>query len=447
MPRIDADIVVAGAGAAGLAAAAALARHGLSVILVEARDRVGGRIHTQHVRDLATPVELGAEFVHGEAASTLGLAEAAALLAVELPDNHWWSQDAQWRNVPDFWKRIDSVRNRIGSLRRDVSFAQFLDRQRRLDPFTRTLVRSFVEGYHAAHADRISALALASSDSEQESSRGNRQFRLFSGYDRLTDTMRQALDPELVDLRLSCVIEEVVWRKGDVQLRVSRPQTRAVETVRARAMVVTLPIGVLKAPAGSAGAVAFDPPLAAKRNALDLIGVGHVVKVVLRFRRAFWDDDDFLGARGVRGAVAPVNFIHSEEGAFPTFWTSSPVRAPVITAWAGGTAADVLLAGTRDGIIDRALDSLAQQCGRSRSFLDREYVSAWTHDWQADPFSRGAYSYASIGGSNAHAILGRPLRGTLFFAGEATSGDETGTVAGAIESGRRAAREIIRLRA
>jgi monoamine oxidase len=443
MPKPDADVVVAGAGAAGLAAAGALARHGLSVILVEARDRVGGRIHTRHVPGLAAPVEVGAEFVHGEAPSTLGLADAAALLAVELPDNHWWSQNAEWRNVPDFWKRIDSVRNRIGPLRRDVSFAQFLDRQRSLDPFTRTLVRSFVEGYHAAHADRISALALAAADSEQESSRGNRQFRLFDGYDRLADAMRQALDPELVDLRLSCVIDEVTWRKGDVRVRVSRLQTHAVETIRARAMVVTLPIGVLKAPPGSVGAVVFDPPLAAKREALDLIGVGHVVKVILRFRRAFWDDDDFLGARGIRNPAAPVNFIHSQEGAFPTFWTSSPVRAPVMTAWAGGTAADALLAGTRDGIVDRALDSLAMLCGQRRSLIDREYVSAWTHDWQADPFSRGAYSYASVGGSNAHALLGRTLQETLFFAGEATSGDETGTVAGAIESGRRAARGIV----
>ncbi|HEX8153273.1 MAG TPA: FAD-dependent oxidoreductase, partial [Thermoanaerobaculia bacterium] len=77
-----------------------------------------------------------------------------------------------------------------------------------------------------------------------------------------------------------------------------------------------------------------------------------------------------------------------------------------------------------------------------RRRLDALLGATYTHDWQADPYSRGAYSYAAVGGSGAHDTLARPLRGTLFFAGEATSADQTGTVAGAIESGRKAARAL-----
>lgn len=107
----------------------------------------------------------------------------------------------------------------------------------------------------------------------------------------------------------------------------------------------------------------------------------------------------------------------------------------------GRSRADRLL--TEGSATERALDSLAATFGLTRTEIDRQVDSAHTHDWQSDPFSRGAYCYAAVGGKNAHAALARPIEGTLFFAGEATSADQTGTVAGAIASGRRAAREAM----
>jgi monoamine oxidase len=128
----------------------------------------------------------------------------------------------------------------------------------------------------------------------------------------------------------------------------------------------------------------------------------------------------------------------------PTWWTMAPARAPILTGWAGGHAADALLAEGNDSMIDRGLDAMAGAFRMRRRELDNLLVANYFHDWQADPFSRGAYSYAGVGGKNAHQALGRPLEGVLFFAGEATSGDQTGTVAGAIDSGHRVAREIVR---
>jgi monoamine oxidase len=150
---------------------------------------------------------------------------------------------------------------------------------------------------------------------------------------------------------------------------------------------------------------------------------------VFRFKERFWDD---------------FNFVHSSDPFVPTWWTPAPVRSPVLTGWAGGHAADALLADGEDAMRDRALDAMARTFHMGRRTIDDQLAGVYAHNWQSDPFSRGAYSYSGVGGSDAHDALAKPLRQTLFFAGEATSGDQTGTVAGAIETGRRAAGQCLR---
>lgn len=407
------DVVIIGAGAAGLAAARVLSGAGRSVCVLEARPRIGGRVHTLHVSELPVPVELGAEFVHGESATTFGIVDAAALTACELPDDHWWSGHGRRERIPDFWGRIDAVRAKIGALRRDVSFAEFLRRQR-LQPRLRELARTFVEGYHASHADRISARVLRKADQEQEDPRGNAQFRLTGGQDALIEWLRAGLDPRRTEIRLSTPVSLVAWSKGGAVID---------GRVRAAAAIITVPIGVWKA-----GALRFEPPLSEKENALSKIEAGHVVKIAFQFRERWWDE---------------INFLHTSDRFMPTWWTTAPVRSPILTGWAGGHAADALLAEGGQAMVDRALDSMSTAFGVPRRKLDTTLVATFTHDWQNDPFSRCAYSYAAVGGENAARALARPVRRTLFFAGEATSSDETGTVAGAIDSGYRAAREVL----
>jgi monoamine oxidase len=407
------DVVVIGAGAAGLAAARALSGAGRRVCILEARPRIGGRVHTLHFSDLPLPIELGAEFIHGESATTFRIVDAAALTACELPDDHWWSKDGQREEIKDFWGQIDSIRSKIGALKRDVSFAEFL-RTQKLPPRMRELACSFVEGYHASHADRISARVLRSADQEQEDPRGNAQFRVANGQDALIEWLRAGLDPERCELRLSSPVSRIAWSSGSVVVD---------DRVRASAAVITLPIGVLKA-----GAVIFDPPLPDKEKAIARLEAGHVVKIAFRFRERWWDE---------------LNFLHTNDRFLPTWWTTAPVRSPVLTGWAGGHAADAMLAEGEEAMIERALEAMSRAFGTPRRKIDALLAGTFTHDWQKDPFSRCAYSYAAVGGENAHAELAKPVRRTLFFAGEATSADQTGTVAGAIESGYRAARRIL----
>jgi monoamine oxidase len=185
-----------------------------------------------------------------------------------------------------------------------------------------------------------------------------------------------------------------------------------------------VPIGVLHE-----GLVRFSPQLpAAKRAAIDAIGMGPVVKVVLEFRSVFWSD----------------GFLLTPEGSpFPTMWSRMPQLAPVLVAWAGGDAANRLIAAHADPIA-AALDV----CAQLFPMIDvrAQLVAAHCHDWQGDVFARGAYSYLRVNADGARRSLGEPVEDVLFFAGEATEEGDSGTVAGALDSGYRAAAQVLAVR-
>lgn len=440
------DVIVVGAGAAGLAAAHELSRAGRSVLVVEARNRIGGRVHTVRQSVSAMPIELGAEFIHGAAEETFRFASPAAVLIDRLPDVHWWSDGGRLRERPDFWQRIDSILARAAKTPQDVPFAQFLDGAD-LGREDRDLVSRFVEGYHAADLTRVSSHSLAESDAEQagdgdQEEDDHPQFRIVSGYDSLLQVIRGDLDPERVQLRLSTVARRIAWRRGGVELHATRLGRE--ETHRARAAIVTLPAGVLRC-----DAIAWDPAPREVLDALQKIESGNVCKVIFTFRDRFWADSEFLKERIERGSTSAfdMNFVHGSGLDFPTWWTHSPSTVPFFTAWTGGPAADRLLDLDEESLVDRALDSLAKLLGIARGRVDELVESWWTHNWRDDPFSRGAYGYAAVGGTDARRALAEPLDATLFFAGEATEESQSGTVAGAIASGAAAARRYLHLTA
>jgi monoamine oxidase len=440
MPDFHFDVIVIGGGAAGLAAARDLSQGGAKVGLLEARARLGGRVLTQHDAAWPLPIELGAEFIHGEAKETLVITDAAALIVDQLPDDHWWSENGKLRPIRGFWQQVAEIRKRIPD-RDDQSFAEFLRTQKKLSPFRRKLVRSFVEGYHAAYTDRISAANLKASDEETDDS-SNPQFRVISGYDTVIGAMRAAVVPERCTILSETTVREVSWQQGAVTVQATTV-TGAALTLHARAAVIALPLGVLKASPDTVGGVRFDPPLRQKRRSFELLDTGHVIKIVFRFREPFWSKPEFLQERTSAKPAGPLSFVHSDDPFMPTWWTAAPARNGILTGWAAGPMADRM--AEQGSVVRCALDRLAAAFAVDRSFLEVNLQAHRMHDWQNDPFSRGAYSYARVGGNHAHATLARPIGRTLFFAGEATSSDETGTVAGAIASGRRAAKEVLKV--
>lgn len=435
------DVVVLGAGAAGLAAARDLSQAELRVTVIEARGRIGGRILTVRDPRSPLPLELGAEFVHGDAPETMAIARAARLMVVELPDLHEIAKAGRFTVRRDFWATIDAMNQtlarKVSQRGKDFPVSDYL-KEGHLPKQRRELLRSFVEGFYAAHPERLSAQSLAQ-ESEGDDEGDDKQFRIANGYDLLVQWLHDGMDPERTEVRLGTVAEVLRWKRGAVRLSCRSADGAPLE-LRARAALVTLPLAVLKS-----GALRFDPALpSAKQRALSQIETGQIFKIVLRFREPFWEDPKFLAARrGREHRDGPgMNFVHGQDAEVPTWWTAVPARAPLLVGWVGGDNAERLLALEKPAQLARSLAALATVVALPQRRLE-ELLDAWTtHDWRADPFALGAYSYIGVGGTRAPRALARPLDGTLFFAGEATNGDEIGTVSGALASGRRAAREV-----
>jgi monoamine oxidase len=436
------DVAVLGAGASGLSAASRLSAHGLRVVVIEARDRVGGRVHTLHDPLFPLPVELGAEFIHSRTSETFRILQSAGTAAYLVDGDHWQHKRGKLRKLDDFWGRVGTVLDRLESLgKEDVSFAEFLDRCCRDRKFAaaRELALSFIEGFDASHADRISAQSVRQAEAGSDETEGSESFRILGGYGKVVEHLRQTPAPQKLTLHLRTIVTRVRWKRGSIELDAMTPQGQPRATIRARRCIVTLPVGVLRA-----GSVKFEPDLPDKWQALAKIEVGPVVKAILKFREPFWETQPFPAAPP-KARLTQLCFLHGQrELGFPTWWTYFPVRAAVLTAWAGGPAAERLSHRPRHEILAAALDSLAALTGLRRAHLDELLDAAHVADWQSDPFARGAYSYLAVGGIDAPKRLGQSVGDTLFFAGEATATEGLGgTVDAALTPGRRAAEEVL----
>lgn len=460
MTIADADVAVVGAGAAGLAAARELAAAGVRVLVLESRDRIGGRIMTLHDPALPVPVELGAEFVHGMPESLFEIAHAAGIALADVPDERWRSRDGVPAPAPEVQRLIREVMDRVPEDGPDRPFTEFLDAEFGGEGWAeaRAAVMAYIEGFHAADPDRIGTRGLAVAESSARRPGGDRQFRVLGGYDAVIRWLAAGLGLEDA-VRLNHVVTRVRRRPGGVELEVESRTGARLGTVRARCAVVTLPLGVLAATDGTAPG--FEPPLpGAYREAVRKLAMGDVYKLVLRFRDRFWEWEPGLAAggsgRASRIAGLPrvdasgpgldrssITFLYAGP-TYDVFWTALPVRAPVLVAWAGASVARRLAASPVEQAVEAAVGELAGLLGMHRGFVEGRLEAWYHHDWIHDPFTRGAYAYLPVGGLEAQAVLRRPVDGVLFFAGEALAEEgEIGTVHGAIDSGRRAAAEVL----
>jgi monoamine oxidase len=435
----DCDVLIIGAGAAGLAAARDLARAGESFLVLEARDRLGGRIHT--LRDSASPLplELGAEFIHGRPEELLQIVRAANLLTCDAEGEHWLLKADHLTPANDLWDQVESVMKKLPRPPApDTSFETFLESKfpgpkhaRR-----RELATAFVEGFDAAPADRISALALGRAESSSGEQGGSQSLRIVSGFDRIIDHLRDSIGPN--QIRLRSPVSRITWSKGKAAAH------SAHGVFRARRAIITVPLGVLQAPAGQTGAIEFDPPISSKLDAASQMQMGHVVKILIQFRHRFWEDAKAVpAARGQ--SLARMAFLHSSKIPCATWWSFFPLRTNLLVGWAGGPSAALLIGRPRHEVLAHALNTLERMTGAKAGRIESLIDKVWHCDWQSDPFSRGAYSYVPVGAIAAPKQLARPVKRTLFFAGEATDFESLGgTVDSAIATARRAAKEVLK---
>jgi monoamine oxidase len=427
---MDCDVVVIGAGAAGLAAARRLGFAGQSLVLLEARNRAGGRMLTLRDPRVPVPIELGAEFIHGSHSYTTNLLRDAGVPQVDVGGRQVAIVNGALSSEEDYDESgVDRLLAHVHELDGDISVSEYLDRYAAApqDRDAREEVMWLTEGFDAADPRDASIRAFAEEFASDASIRGSGG-RPLSGYTPLVDYLLRTLDRSRAQIRFGAVVRAIAWRKGRVSVTAACLDRE--ETYLARAAIVTPPVGVLQH-----GDVVFDPPLSEQKiEALKLLAMGPVCRVQMVFERPVWEE-----ARGRLASDA--GFFHDGSAPFPTLWTTLPRRSALLCAWAGGPHATRFETHSDAEIVAKALESVEHMLQVDA----RRYVeNAYFHNWQRDPFARGAYSYAKVGGLQARDELGRPLDETLFFAGEATALEGySGTVAGAFDSGVRAAEEVI----
>ncbi len=294
MESDTADVLVLGAGAAGLAAAHELSQAGLRVCVIEARDRIGGRIFTQHVPGHPLPIELGAEFIHGRPPESFALAEQAGLLVYEITGDNWLAQDGLARLNDALWVQTDQLFAQMASAADlDSSFQTFLARFQS-DPAWRdaaAMAANYVEGFDAADTSTMSVQALLIEQRAAAASDGDRAFRIAQGYDQFIAALAAKCDPSRVTLHLGRIARRVIWQRGYVEIQTEGAAEPARRSFTARQAVMTLPLGVLQAPVDARGSVQFHPSLADHMDAARQLAMGQVIKVTLRFRERFWEHE------------------------------------------------------------------------------------------------------------------------------------------------------------
>jgi monoamine oxidase len=439
MTTESADVIVIGAGVAGLTAARVLAEAGVHVLILEARDRIGGRVWTIHAQN-AVPVELGAEFIHGHPPAILSQVRSANLEVREFGGPQWIQADGRLQPSDNFFAHTRSVLEKMDDHGPDRSFANFLDDNETDEDAAKLWGLEYIEGFHGALAERISVHSLVRSRNAEREVNGNQNLRFVRGYGSLLQVMENSLPPDFVGIRLKTVVHAVRWAKHKVCVQ-ARTESGTVEFSAPR-VIITLPLGVMQATPDAPGAVRFDPILEEKESPLLLLYMGQTMRVSLIFGEKWWEQ---TGAPGYEpGALRNMSFVYSHQEWFPTWWTRVTF-APILTGWAASRRGERLSGKSEAFIRNKALDSLASILDVPRPRLEAMLQSFHMHDWQSDPYARGSYSYVGVGGEDAQSALAAPLADTLFFAGEATNSEgHHGTVHGAVATGERAAREVLR---
>jgi len=425
-------VVVVGAGVAGLAAASRLVTAGLGVVVLEARDRVGGRVWTD--RRFGAPVDLGASWVHGitdnpvwEALQTSGIRTreftvgsyqpGGRPIAYFSPAGAQLTEDEVAAFVTDVSTATAALERLVATLEPGVPYAAAVEQALgvlRWPPERAQRVREFL-GHRAEEQYGVSAARLDAHGLDDDAIEGD-EVVFPDGYDQLSRMLAEG-----VDVRLGSEVSSVAWSEAGAEV------AAGTVVLSAPQVIVTVPVGVLKA-----GGISFDPPLPEPvAGAIDRLEMNRFEKVVLRFPHRFWPE----GVYAIRRQGPAAAWWHS------WYDITGPDGAPTLLTFAAADCAEQTASWPDDRIIGDVLAALREVFGPAVP----EPTGSVVTRWQLDPYSRGSYAYLPVGARRQdHDDLAEPVGGgVLQLAGEATWTDDPATVTAALESGRRAAERIL----
>ena len=414
------NIVVIGAGAAGLMAARTLGRAGKTVTILEARERCGGRIHPLPSAEFGYPAEGGAEFVHGEAPITHRLLREAGLSTLPLQGARWNVENGAFSRRDPSDPDTDRLHQVLTELRSDMTVAEFLQQHFAGPEYTRlrcSIVRR-VEGYDAADPRRASILAL-----RDEWMDGGRSTRIAGGYAALVHFLASECRKNGVTIRLGSAVTAIEASEGGGVVLYANGDANESD-----AAILTVPIPLLRE-------IVLPPPEREKAALAANIGFGNIIKILLRFETRWWLEN--------RKDLADLTFLLSD-ASIPVWWTQHPADFPVLTGWFGGPKTEAMAHFAEHELIEAGIASLADIFDLDPKQLMRNLVTARAINWANDPFARGAYSYATLEARRAQSALARPDGRPVLLSGEALyRGRDIGTVEAALASGLKTAQIIL----
>ncbi|HEX5245191.1 MAG TPA: NAD(P)/FAD-dependent oxidoreductase [Tepidisphaeraceae bacterium] len=419
-------VLVIGAGMAGLTAARRLAEAGRPVLVLEARDRVGGRIRT--LREEGEILELGAEFIHGRPPELWDLIREAGLETYAVDGDDICRRNGKLKPCDEqgeIFKFLNGLEKWKGA---DLPFANYPPLHK-LPPEKREEVIAYVQSFNAADYRQIGVHALAVQQKAEEETGGKEVFRLRDGYERLPEFLARKVREAGGRIELSRPVERIEWERG--QVVVSVRDGGELAQYSAEQLVITLPLALLQQLA-----VDFQPVPETLISSSQL-AMGPVRRFTVLFRERWWANDD-------RIKLPKLSFLFADAAMPPVWWTAHPWETRTLTGWIGGPRSAAFDQCTREQVGDIACRQLAEIFSLPLEFLRGQLICCATHDWQTDPWSCGAYSYVPAGALDAVLTLATPVRETLYFAGEHT--DVTGhwgTVHAAMRSGERAAKQVM----
>lgn len=427
------DVIVIGAGIAGLTAAQTLQKQGYQVVVLEARNRIGGRIWTDRSLN-QIPLDLGASWIHGIQGNPLSQLVQDFKIRT-LPTNYnsgiRYQRNGTELNADreetaeDLFERllnqIETLQEeRLDSGKVDIPLQGAINQAvqnlgisaENTRQLLNYLVNAEIEYEYGADATQLSLLHW-----DDGQFFGGRDVVFPKGYDQIID--RLAAD---LTVQTRQVVKTVTYNETGVQVMTNQ------RTWQADRVMITVPLGVLKQ-----NKIHFSPALPlSKQEAIRKLGMGLLNKTYLQFPEPFWEEDgEFIG------------YIAETKGKWPEFLNVHHyTQQPILLGFSAGTYGAQLERRSDAEIVRSAMGVLRTIYG-SRIPNPKDYLIT---RWKADPFAAGSYSYLATGSSNAdRTTLAEPVGDRLFFAGEATSAEYASTVHGAFLSGQHAAEQMIAL--
>jgi monoamine oxidase len=422
------DIIIIGGGAAGLMAAKILSANHKKILLLEAKDRLGGRIYS--VNNFSFPVEGGAEFIHGNLKTTFDLLKEAHLNTEKIKGTFCRVEKGRWTTDDHLITGWGLLIQRMKDCKKDISIHDFLDtffKAKKYDELKNYFTK-YIEGYDAANAVNTSVFAIRK---EMEAGDGP-QYRPKSGYHSLIKFLKE-----------ECLKNRGIIKTNEPVVKLSQNKNIEIFTSQKKysceKVICAVPLGVLQSIRKQKSFIDFPDFLKGHLSAAKKIGNGPVIKFLLEFDKAFWLDETFLKKKNISAS----SYLFTDT-IIPTWWTQYPSQEPLLTGWIAGPSSYKIRNYSAKKFKQIVLESLSSIFTIPVCNLEKRLKNFRVINWINEAYILGGYSYPTLQTKKARKILQQPFENGFYFAGEYIPENSSSTVDAALLSGKSVAEQIVK---